>query len=187
VAKGGPGAPANVTLEIVEHYASDLSVTLRWTAPPTSGGPVTGYNIDIHSGTDFQKQQSTQDTQVTVSVPCGGGCESRQVDAAVQAVSGSIAGPQAFAAFRGGLPLDDITCGFAGRPGTTSPFQCTLADTNYTSIAWARNGIGGQASLGSQPKVSFYCSGGVPFSVTVTVSNAAGANIRSTALYQCPV
>jgi hypothetical protein len=187
-AASAPDAPGSVTLVVVEHFNNDLAVTVHWTKPNDHGRAISRYDVVVHSAPDAPIPVSTTNTETTVTVPCGTSCGSRTVTATVQAVNAVGSSPQASGSFGGGLPADNMTCMFAGEAGVSESLECTLYDTNVSTV-WTVKNSNAQLTYNNVSKVSALCPFTPQFDtlvVTVSASNGAGTTIRGVS-YTCPV
>jgi hypothetical protein len=183
-----PDPPGTVTLSVVEHFNSDLAVTVRWTKPNDHGQAISRYDVIVHSAPDAPIPVSTTSTDTTVMVPCGSGCGSRTVTATVQAVNAIGSSPQASGSFAGGLPADNMSCAFAGEAGIYEELDCTLYDTNVSTV-WTAKNSNAQTTYTNVSKIGLPCPFNIQFDtlvVTVSASNTAGTNVRSIS-YTCPL
>jgi hypothetical protein len=180
-----PDPPLNVTLSVVQHLGSDLTVTVTWGTPKDNGKPITGYKIVVNSGTDFSKSGPVSTSGQVYTVPCGsGGCANREFDAAVLAVNAIGDGPQAFAAFRGGLPAANESCVTGYIAGFIPGLSCTLSDTGDTSIRWTLNGVA-QTAYDDKTQPQMQCDASATLKLVLSVSNQAGTTTR-TDTFTCP-
>jgi hypothetical protein len=171
---GLPGAPGPVMLTISD-TGIDLNVSVTWTAAPDNGHTITDYLITLHSGVDTAHTVYTPSSLATnFAVVCSGTCQPSQVSASVHAVNPVGRGPET-----------------TGRPGTlpvANPPDCT--DSGNGSIECTLSASGGTVAWTNSPAVSggstsataevFRCVDGQTYVITVTDSNAAGQEIRST-------
>jgi hypothetical protein len=188
IAASAPDAPGSVTLVVVEHFNNDLAVTVHWTKPNDHGRAISRFDVVVHSAPDAPIPVSTTNTETTVMVPCGTSCGSRTVTATVQAVNAVGSSPQASGSFGGGLPADNMTCMFAGEAGISETLECTLYDTNVSTV-WTVKNSNARLTYNNVSKVSALCPFTPQFDtlvVTVSASNGAGTTIRGVS-YTCPV
>jgi hypothetical protein len=171
---GLPGAPGPVTLTVSD-TGTDLNVSVTWTAAPDNGHAITDYLVTLHSGVETGHTLYTPSSLATnFTVACSGTCQPSQVSASVQADNPIGRGPET-----------------TGRPGPlpmTNPPDCT--DSGNGSIQCTLSASGGAVAWTNSPAVSggsmsataevFRCVDGQAYVITVTDSNAAGQEIRST-------
>jgi hypothetical protein len=181
-----PDAPGNLALAIVEHYATDLTVSVTWTAPKANGAPITGYLVLTHSAPDFQDARTVRSTMAVVMVPCSSSCHARYVDVEVQAVTDVGDGPLALVTYRGGLAAGDVECVLTTFPQPIgTQLGCFLADTNDTGVTWTVNGAV-QSAFQDNPNSGFDCNSmGPRLHLEVAIRSSAGTTYR-TFDFQCP-